>query len=77
MSLSGIGKITARAAEAAGAVGSVVSGTIYPESEYALAAYLFDRIAQAEKEQAERSRAYYLELMATCLETARGGKPPA
>ena len=77
MSLTGIGKITARAAEAAGAVGSVVGGTIYPESEYALAAYLFDRIAQAEKEQVERSRAYYLELMATCLETVRAGKSPA
>ena len=72
-----IGKITSRAAGvAADAVGSVLGAGIYPESEYALAAYLFERIAQSERSTGERDagtrdRAYYLDLMRQCLEVAR------
>ena len=35
------------------------------------AAYLFERIAQAEKETATQDRDYYLDLMARCLATVR------
>jgi hypothetical protein len=80
MAVSGLGKMAARATNvAAGAVGEIMGTGVYPESEYALAAYLFERIAAAEKAEAElageeilHDRAYHLELMATCLATVCG-----
>ena len=70
-----IGKIAGRAANlAADTVGELVGSSPYPETEYGLAAYLFERIAQAEKQDAPRDRAYYLELMRTCLAAVREGK---
>ena len=76
MAVSGIGKMTAKAAgSAAGMLGELVGSGAYPETDYALAAYLFERIAQAEKDAAPHDRAYHLALMAACLETVRGGKP--
>lgn len=82
MAVSGIGKMAARATNvAAGAVGDIMGTGAYPESEYALAAHLYDRIVAAERDAAEaagapapRDRAYHLELMAACLATARGTK---
>ena len=72
MAVSGIGKMTAKAAgSAAGKLGELIGSGAYPESEYALAAYLFERILQVEKAGAERDRGYYMELMAACLETVR------
>ena len=73
MAVSGIGKMAARATgTAAGALGELIGSGAYPESEYGLAAYLFERIAHSEKETAAKDRQYYLELMATCLKTVRG-----
>ena len=77
-----IGNLTAKAANvAAGTVSELMGAGAYPETEYGLAAYLFERIAQAEKRDAQaegreapRDRAYYLELMRACLEVAREGK---
>ncbi len=70
-----IGKIAARAANVASdAVGEFMGGGAFPETEYGLAAYLFDRIAQAEKNEVTRDRAYYLELMRSCLAATREGK---
>ncbi len=70
MAVSGIGRMTAKAAgSAAGALGELIRSGAYPETEYALAAYLFERILQVEK--ADRDRGYYMELMAACLETVR------
>lgn len=75
MAIGGIGKVGARAAEAAaGMVGDLMGAGVYPTNEHALAAYLFERIAQAEKESGPKDRAYYLELMRTCLATV-GAKP--
>lgn len=83
MAVSGIGKMAARATNvAAGAVGDIMGTGVYPESEYALAAHLYDRIVAAEKAAAEaagapeipRDRAYHMELMAACLATIRGAK---
>jgi len=72
MSMSGLGKLAGRAAgKAAASVGELVGTAVYPETEYALAAYLFERIAQAERESADRNRDYYLSLMRACLEVAR------
>jgi len=66
------GKLTAKAAGvAADAVGEVLGEGNYPESEYGLAAYLFERIAQAERGEEERTRAYYVALMRECLEAVR------
>ncbi len=74
MAVSGIGKMTAKAAgSAAGALGELIGGGAYPETEYALAAYLFERILQAEKAEAQKDRRYYMELMTACLEAVRGG----
>jgi len=73
MAVSGIGRMAAKATgTAAGALGELIGSGAYPESEYGLAAYLFERIAQSEKETAVKDRQYYLELMATCLKTVRG-----
>ncbi len=72
MSVSGFGKL---AGKAAGAVGEVIGTGTYPESEYALAAYVFDRIVQAERDTAERNRDYYLDLMRACLAAVRGVGP--
>ena len=82
MAVSGLGKMAAKATNvAAGAVGDIMGTGAYPESEYALAAYLYDRIVAAEKAAGEsagvhsmQDRAYHLELMAACLATARGSK---
>lgn len=74
MAVSGIGKMTAKAAgSAAGALGELIGSGAYPETEYGLAAYLFERILQVEKAGAEKDRDYYMELMAACLETVRRG----
>lgn len=74
MAVSGIGKMAAKATgSAAGLLNELIGSGAYPESEYGLAAYLFERIAQAEKESARQDRTYYLALMAACLETVRGG----
>ena len=76
MAVSGIGKMTAKAAgSAAGMLGELVGSGSYPETDYALASYLFERIAQAEKDSGPHDRAYHLALMAECLEIVRGGKP--
>jgi hypothetical protein len=73
MAVSGIGKMTAKAAgSAAGALGELIGSGAYPESEYGLAAYLFERIAQVEKDTGPKDRRYHLDLMAICLETVRG-----
>ncbi len=82
MAVSGLGKMAAKATNvAAGAVGGIIGTGGYPESEYALAAHLYDRIVAAEKAAAEASgvetrhdRAYHLELMAACLATIRAAK---
>ncbi len=75
MAIGGIGKVGARAAEAAaGMVGDLMSSGVYPTNEHALAAYLFERIAQAEKEDGPKDRNYYLELMTICLATVRGAE---
>ena len=72
MSVSGLGKLAGKAAgKAAETVGDFIGTATYPETEYALAAYLFERIAQAERDTADRSREYYLELMRSCLEVVR------
>ena len=68
MAVSGIGKMTARAA---GVLSELIGSGAYPETEYALGAYLFERIAQAEKDLVEKDRRYYLELMQACLEAVR------
>lgn len=73
MAVSGIGKMAARATgSAAGVLGELIGSGAYPETEYGLAAYLFERIAQSEKETAVKDRQYYLDLMAACLKTVRG-----
>jgi len=72
MAVSGIGKMAGKAAgSAAGVLGELIGSGAYPESEYGLAAYLFERIAQSEKETAAKDRQYYLDLMAACLGTVR------
>ncbi len=72
MAVSGLGKMAAKATgQAAGVLNDLIGSGAYPESEYGLAAYLFERIAQAEKEQGAKDRDYYLDLMASCLATVR------
>ena len=72
MAVSGIGRMAAKATgTAAGALGELIGSGAYPESEYGLAAYLFERVVHSEKETAIKDRQYYLELMATCLKTVR------
>jgi len=72
MAIGGIGKVGAKAAEAAaGMVGDLMNSGVYPSNEHALAAYLFERIAQAEKESGPKDRNYYLQLMTICLATVR------
>jgi len=72
MAVSGIGKMAAKATgTAAGALGELIGTGAYPESEYGLAAYLFERVVHSEKETAVKDRRYYLDLMATCLKTVR------
>lgn len=69
-----IGKTAAKAAGvAAGAVGDIVgvNQTGLPESEYALAAYLFEKILSAEKSKQKPERSYYTQLMYECLRTIR------
>ena len=70
-----LGSITAKAAGvAAEAVGGVLGETVYPETEFGLAAYLFERIAVQEKDSADRDRAYYLSLMEECLNSVRAAE---
>lgn len=72
MAIGGIGRVGAKAAEAAaGMVGDLMSSGVYPSNEHALAAYLFERIAQAEKDSGPKDRAYFLQLMTVCLATVR------
>ncbi len=67
-----IGKFAGKAAGVAvDAVGGVLGTGIYPETEYGLAAYLFDRIASKERDQDGKDRAYYFTLMGECLATVR------
>lgn len=67
-----IGKTAVKAASvAAGAVGDLVGDGTYPETEYGLAAYLFDRIAHVEKNKKGRDRDYYTQLMYECVRTIR------
>ena len=71
----GIGRVGAKAAETAvGLVQDMVGSGVYPGNDHALAAYLFERVAQAEKETATPDRQYYLELMAVCLKTVRDNR---
>ena len=71
-----LGKFTARAAGAAAdAVGEVLGSETYPQTEYGLAAMLFQYIVQSERGTEERNRAYYRQLMSECLETVRDEKP--
>ncbi len=68
----GIGRVGAKAAETAvGLVQDMAGSGVYPGNDHALAAYLFERIAQAEKETAPKDRQYYLGLMKVCLEVVR------
>ena len=68
----GIGRMGAKAAESAvSLVQDFVGNGVYPANDYALAAYLFERIAQAEKETIPQDRQYYLALMAQCLDVVR------
>jgi len=70
-----LGKFTARAAGAAAdAVGEVLGSETYPETEYGLAALLFQHIVQSERGTEERNRVYYRQLMSECLETVRATK---
>ncbi len=70
-----IGKFAGKAAGvAADAVGGVLGTSAYPESEYGLAAFLFDRIASKERDQDGKDRAYCLDLMGECLATVRRPK---
>jgi len=69
MSVSGLGRLTAKAA---GAVGDVIGGDVYPETEYGLAAFLFARIVQAERDDGGQDRDYHLRLMQSCLAIVRG-----
>lgn len=69
-----IGKFTAKAAGvAADAVGGVLGNETYPtypETEYGLAALLFQHIVQSERGE-NRDRAYYLALIRECLAAVR------
>ncbi len=68
----GIGRVGAKAAETAvGLVQDMVGSGVFPSNDQALAAYLFERIAQAEKDSGPKDRQYYLDLMTVCLETVR------
>jgi hypothetical protein len=70
-----IGKFAGKAAGvAADAVGGVLGTGAYPETEYGLAAFLFDRIASKERDQDDKDRAYYMDLMTECLATVRPPK---
>jgi hypothetical protein len=77
--MSGIGKLTVKTAgkvagKAAGAVTDMMGQSAFPESEHALAAYLYERILQDEKDSGIRQdRSYHLKLMAECLAAVRGG----
>ena len=67
-----IGKFTAKAAGvAADAVGEVLGESVYPETQYGLAAFLFERIAVSERDAANRDRDYYFELMQACMRAVR------
>ena len=73
-----IGKIAGRAAGmAVDTVGELMGDAGYPESEYGLAAFLFERIVQTEKNDVERDRAYYQQLMRECLVVVREGSASA
>ena len=72
MAVSGIGKIAGKAAgSAAGALGEIMGSGVYPETEYGLAAYLYERVLQTEKTAEARDRDYHLELMRQCLAAVR------
>lgn len=78
--MKGITRIAGKAANmASDAVGDLINSGVYPESEYGLAAYLFERIAQTERddETRPRDREYCLDLMRTCLETVRNNSGQA
>ena len=67
-----IGRIAGRAAGmAVDTVGDLMGDAGYPESQYGLAAFLFERIVQVEKNAVERDRAYYKQLMRECLAVVR------
>ena len=75
MSVSGLGKLAGKAAgKAAETVGDLIGTASYPDTEYGLAAYLFERIAQAERDSGDQGREYYLDLMRSCLEAVRTSK---
>ena len=68
----GLGKLTTKAAGiAADAVGEVLGGEAYPETEYGLAAFVFQYVAQSERGEEKRDRAYYLALVKECLAAVR------
>jgi hypothetical protein len=70
-----IGKFAGKAAGvAADAVGGVLGTGTYPETEYGLAAFLFDRIASKERDLEDKDRAYCFTLMGECLEVVRPPK---
>jgi hypothetical protein len=70
-----IGKFAGKAAGvAADAVGGVLGPGTYPETEYGLAAFLFDRIASKERDQDDKDRAYCFTLMGECLKVVRPPK---
>ena len=70
-----IGNFAGKAAGvAADAVGGVFGAGTYPETEYGLAAYLFERIAAKERDQDGKDRAYFMALMSECLATVRPPK---
>ena len=68
MSIGAFGNLTAKAADA---VGEIIGTGVYPETDHALAAFLFDRILQFERDSTERDRDYYFDLMERCLETVK------
>ncbi len=65
MSVSGLGRLAGKAAET---VGDFIGTASYPKTEYALAADLFERSAQAERETSDRTRDYFQELMRSSLD---------
>ena len=68
-----IRNLTSRATDAVGSVVNEVTGLrkIHPESEHALAAWLFERIDENTGDKGGKDRAYYLELMRDCLAVVR------
>lgn len=63
-----IGKAAARTADS---VRDINGSAAYPETEFGLAAYLFESIAGAEKGRKDRDRSYYVQLMYECVRTVQ------